>query len=123
WEAVLFAAHHRLDALVAVVDYNKLQSLASVSETLELEPFADKWRAFGWSVSQIDGHDHHPMHAALAAGPPTAGKPTCVILDTVKGKGVSFMEHAVLWHYRSPQGDEFESALAELDVERFREKE
>jgi len=123
WEAVLFAAHHRLDALVAVVDYNKLQSLASVSETLELEPFADKWRAFGWSVSQIDGHDHDAMHAAFAAVPATAGKPTCVILDTVKGKGVSFMEHAVLWHYRSPQGDEFESALAELDVERFREKE
>ena len=117
WEAVLFAAHHRLDNLVAVVDYNKIQSLAPVSETLELEPFADKWRAFGWSVSQIDGHDHDAMRAAFAALPAVPGTPTCVILDTVKGKGVSFMEHTVLWHYRSPQKQEFADALAELGVE------
>ena len=84
WEAVLFAAHHRLEHLVAVVDYNKIQSLASVSETLELEPFADKWRAFGWSVRQIDGHDHDAMRAAFAAIP-AAGAPSCVILDTIKG--------------------------------------
>jgi transketolase len=120
WEAVLFGAHHRLDNLVAVVDYNKIQSLAPVAETLALEPFAEKWRAFGWSVAQIDGHDHDAMSAAFAAVPVTADTPSCVILDTVKGKGVSFMEHTVLWHYRSPQGDEFESALAELDLERFR---
>jgi len=117
WEAVLFAAHHRLDRLVAVVDYNKIQSLAPVSETLALEPFADKWRAFGWSVAQIDGHDHDAMRAAFAALPAAPGRPSCVILDTVKGKGVSFMEHTVLWHYRSPQQEEFANALAELGVE------
>jgi transketolase len=115
WEAVLFAAHHRLDNFVAIVDYNKIQSLASVSETLELEPFADKWRAFGWSVAQIDGHDHDAMRSAFVAIP-AAGKPSCVILDTIKGKGVSFMEGAVLWHYRSPQKEEFARALAELGV-------
>ena len=122
WEAVLFAAHHRLDNLVAVVDYNKIQSLAPVADTLALEPFVDKWRAFGWSVSQIDGHDHDAMRTAFAAVPAAAERPTCVILDTVKGKGVSFMEHTVLWHYRIPQGDEFESALAELDITRFMDR-
>lgn len=116
WEAVLFAAHHRLDNLIAVVDYNKIQSLAPVSETLALEPFAEKWRAFGWSVAQIDGHDHDALRSAFAAIPATAGTPACVILDTVKGKGVSFMEHSVLWHYRAPKGDEFAKALAELGV-------
>ena len=123
WEAVLFGAHHRLANLVAVVDYNKIQSLAPVAETLGLEPFADKWRAFGWDVAQVDGHDHDAMRAAFAAIPDAGTRPSCVILDTVKGKGVSFMEDSVLWHYRSPQGDEFESALAELDVERFRKTE
>jgi transketolase len=116
WEAVLFAAHHRLDNLVAVVDYNKIQSLAPVAETLGLEPFADKWRAFGWNVAQIDGHDHDAVRAAFVAIPAGDERPTCVILDTVKGKGVSFMEHTVLWHYRTPRGDEFDAALAELDV-------
>jgi transketolase len=117
WEAVLFAAHHRLGNLIAIVDYNKIQSLASVAETLGLEPFGDKWRAFGWNVAQLDGHDHDAMRTAFADIPMTAERPTCVILDTVKGKGVSFMEHAVLWHYRSPQGDEFVSALEELDFQ------
>lgn len=117
WEAALFAAHHRLSRLVAVIDYNKIQSLATVAETLGLEPFADKWRAFGWDVSQVDGHDHDAVRAALSAPPDAAGKPRCVILDTVKGKGVSFMEHSVLWHYRAPRGDEFARALAELGIE------
>jgi transketolase len=116
WEAVLFAPHHRLGNLVAVVDYNKIQSLAPVAETLALEPFAEKWRAFGWRVSQLDGHDHDAMRSAFASIPADADRPTCLILDTVKGKGVSFMEHSVLWHYRFPKGDEFAAALAELGV-------
>jgi transketolase len=115
WEAALFAAHHRLGNLIAVVDYNKIQSLAPVAETLGLEPFADKWRAFGWNVARIDGHDHDALRAAFAAIAPSAARPTCLLLDTVKGKGISFMEHSVLWHYRTPQGDEFAAALAELD--------
>jgi transketolase len=115
WEAILFAAHHGLDRLVAIVDYNKLQSLAPVSETLGLEPFADKWRAFGWSISEVDGHDHDQLRRALAATPASPGKPTAVLAHTTKGKGVSFMENSVLWHYRSAQGDEFQRALDELE--------
>jgi transketolase len=117
WEAILFAAHHRLDNLVAVVDYNKIQSLAPVAETLALEPFADKWRSFGWSVVECDGHDHGALAAAFAALPREAGRPTVVIAHTVKGKGVSFMEHSVLWHYRTARGDEFDAARRELEGE------
>jgi transketolase len=113
WEAALFAGHHRLANLVAIVDYNKIQSLASVADTLALEPFADKWRSFGWIVREVDGHDHDALSAALPQRDP-AGSPSCVIAHTVKGRGVSFMENSVLWHYRSPQGDELEAALAEL---------
>lgn len=115
WEAILFAAHHALDHLVAIVDYNKIQSLAPVSETLALEPFGDKWRSFGWAVVEVDGHDHGALLDALSALPVQDGKPTCVLAHTVKGKGVSFMEHSVLWHYRAARGDEFTAALTELD--------
>jgi transketolase len=116
WEAILFAAHHRLDHLVAIVDYNKLQSLAPVSETLALEPFADKWRAFGWAAVEVNGHDHDQLRGALANIPSSRGKPTAVVAHTTKGKGVSFMENSVLWHYRSAQGGEFQRALDELEA-------
>lgn len=115
WEAILFAAHHKLDNLVAIVDYNKLQSIGPVSETLALEPFADKWRSFGWSVTEINGHDHAEINDSLAKFSPDAGKPNCVIAHTVKGKGVSFMENSVLWHYRTAKGEEYMAALKELD--------
>jgi len=115
WEAILFAAHHRLSNLIAVVDYNKIQSLAPVSETLALEPFADKWLAFGWQVREVDGHDHGQLLQALDILPVPGSPPTCVIAHTTKGKGVSFMENSVLWHYRSPQGEEFQAAMAELE--------
>lgn len=114
WEAVLFASHHRLERLVAIIDYNKIQSLDWVSKTLNLEPFADKWRAFGWCVLECDGHDHGALNDALSVIPKEPGRPTCLIAHTVKGKGVSFMENTVLWHYRSPRGEEFEAALREL---------
>jgi transketolase len=115
WEAILFAAHHRLSNLCAVVDYNKIQSLKPVAETLALEPFADKWRAFGWHVVEADGHDHDELLAAFAEAARTSDQPTCVIAHTVKGKGVPFMEHSVLWHYRTARGDEFDAALEALD--------
>lgn len=115
WEAILFAAHHRLSNLCAVVDYNKLQSIAPVAETIGLEPFTDKWRAFGWAVERIDGHDHEALKAALARSA-HADRPACIIADTIKGHGVSFMENQVLWHYRSPQGEEFAAAMRELGV-------
>jgi transketolase len=114
WEAILFAAHHRLDRLIAIVDYNKVQSLKPVPETLGLEPFADKWRSFGWAVAEVDGHDHGAVQQVLAKAPIEPGKPTCVIAHTIKGKGVSFMEHSVLWHYRTAKGEEFLAAEKEL---------
>lgn len=116
WEAALFAAHHSLANLVVLVDYNKIQSLATVSETIELEPFSDKWASFGWGVRRVDGHDHTRIAEALSSMPVEPGRPSCVLFDTMKGKGVSFMEGEVLWHYRSPQGDEFHRAMLELGV-------
>lgn len=114
WEAAMFAAHHGLDNLVAVIDYNKLQSLDTVSETMGLEPFADKWKSFGWSVIEADGHNHGALLNAFDSLPFSDGQPSCLIAHTTKGKGVSFMENSVLWHYRTPQGDEYTAALKEL---------
>jgi len=114
WEAALFAAHHRLENLVAIVDYNRLQGIAPVGDVLELEPFADKWRAFGWEVSEADGHNHTALFTALNGIAFRAGKPSCLLAHTVKGKGVGFMENTVLWHYRTPRGAEFDAAWAEL---------
>ncbi len=114
WEAMLFAGHHKLDNLVAIVDYNKIQSLTSTSETLDLEPFAAKWESFGWAVREVDGHDHDAICETLEGLPFTPGKPSVLIAHTVKGKGVSFMENNVLWHYRTARGEEFDAALKEL---------
>lgn len=114
WEAVLFAPHHQLDNLIAIVDYNQIQSLGTVKEVLDLEPFAAKWKAFGWAVREIDGHDCAQIERVLSNLPVEPGKPTCVVAHTVKGKGVSFMENKLLWHYRAPDGDEMARALAEL---------
>lgn len=114
WEAALFAAHHKLSNLIAVVDYNKLQSLTTVSNTLALEPFVDKWRAFGWNVIEVDGHDHYALGQTLDHQPSASEKPLCVLAHTTKGKGVSFMENSVLWHYRTAQGEEYVNAMKEL---------
>jgi len=113
WEALMFAAHHRLESLTAVIDYNKFQSLDLVSQTLALEPLADKLTAFGWDAVEVDGHDHGALAAVL--GGPRAGRPRAVIAHTTKGKGVSFMEGKVEWHYRSPNAELLAQALAELE--------
>lgn len=115
WEAILFATHHKLDNLLVIIDYNKIQSLAPVSETLGLEPFAEKWRSFGWSVRESDGHDHDGLKQCLANSAVEPDKPTCVITHTIKGRGVSFMENSVLWHYRTARGEEFDAAMRELE--------
>ena len=115
WEAMMFSAHHKLDKLIAIVDYNKLQSLTTVEKTLGLEPLADKARAFGWSVSEVDGHDHEAIYQHLIAAPLTQGVPALLIAHTIKGKGVSFMEGKVEWHYKSPSKDQLASALRELN--------
>jgi transketolase len=116
WEALMFAAHHGLDNLVAIIDYNKLQSLTTVAETLGLEPLADKLEAFGWSVREVNGHDHNQLIQVLQTVPWQPGRPSVVIAHTVKGKGVSFMENKVEWHYRSPSPELLEKALDELEA-------
>jgi transketolase len=114
WEAFLFAAHHRLDNLTAIIDYNKLQSLGTVASTLGLEPLADKLTAFGWAVREVDGHDHDALAANLSADLWQPSKPQMLIAHTTKGKGVSYMENKVEWHYRSPDPAQLAEALATL---------
>lgn len=118
WESALIAHQYRLDNFIVTIDFNKIQSLAPVEETIALEPLDEKWRAFGWHVIRVDGHDHEALHRAYeeARGAMGGGKPVVVIADTVKGKGVSFMEHSVLWHYRTARGEEYEAALKELEA-------
>lgn len=116
WEALMFAAHHRLDNLVAIIDYNKLQSLASISQTLGLEPLVEKLSAFGWSVQEVDGHDHAALQACLSKVPWSAGRPSMLLAHTVKGKGVSFMQGRVEWHYRSPDAALLVQALEEIGL-------
>lgn len=115
WESVLFAGHHKLDNLTAIVDYNKIQSLGRVEDVIDLEPFADKWRACRWAVREIDGHDVGEICRTLAGLPLEEGRPSCVIAHTVKGKGLSFIENTVLSHYRSPNDEELAAALADLE--------
>lgn len=114
WEAMLFAGHHQLDNLTIIVDYNKIQSLDWVDKTLRLEPLADKFRAFGWSVREVDGHDVKDLSSALELVPLEPGRPNAIIAHTVKGKGVSWMEGKVLWHYKQPTPDELVTALEEV---------
>lgn len=114
WEAALFAPFHRLDNLVTIVDYNKIQSLGSVKEVLDLDSLAEKWKAFGWSVREIDGHDFVQIASAFSTVPAEVNRPTCIIAHTIKGKGVTFMENKLLWHYRAPDENEYRLALAEL---------
>lgn len=120
WEAALIAHQFRLDRLVAVVDHNKMQSLDFCENTLSLSPFAEKWRAFGWNAIETDGHDVDALESAFDQARQNAGtgKPTVIIAHTVKGKGVSFMENNILWHYRTPQGEEYDAALKELEAQR-----
>jgi transketolase len=112
WEALMFAAHHRLDNLTAIIDYNKLQSLDTISNTLGLEPLVAKLEAFGARVAEIDGHDHAAICSAVSGV--GDGRPCVVVAHTIKGKGISFMENQVKWHYRSPNAEELAAGLAEL---------
>ncbi|MGA8849140.1 MAG: transketolase [Dehalococcoidia bacterium] len=114
WETIMFAAHHELDNLVAIVDYNKLQILGRTSEVLNLEPLADKWRSFGWAVREIDGHDFKQIIETLEKTPFLSRKPSVVIAHTVKGRGISFMEDKLCWHDKYPDEEEYKKALAEL---------
>lgn len=114
WEALMFAAHHQLSNLTAIIDYNKLQSLGSVAQTLGLEPLADKLRAFGCDVHEVEGHAHESIETALLSV--AQSMPTVIIAHTTKGKGVGFMENRVEWHYKNPNDEQLATALEALEV-------
>lgn len=101
WEAAMHAAKHRLSQFTVIVDYNKLQSYGFTTEVLDLEPFADKWRAFGFAVQEVDGHDVHALQRVFSALPFDADKPNCIIAHTIKGKGIPDAEYNPEWHHRS----------------------
>ncbi len=113
WEAALWAPKHDLGHLTAIIDFNKLQATGKSTEITQLEPLADKWRAFGWDTREIDGHDFGQLLEALTA--PSDGRPRAVVAHTVKGKGVSFMENNLEWHYRPLSPDDLRRGLAELE--------
>ena len=112
WEAAMTAAHYGLDSITAVVDRNRLQQGAGTEETKRLEPFADKWASFGWEVREVDGHDHAALLQAFA--PVASGRPVAVIANTIKGKGVSFIEDRVQWHHKVPSAEQVRAAIEEL---------
>jgi transketolase len=114
WEAVMFAAHFKLDNLIAIIDCNKLQSLDTTKNTMNLESLDEKWKSFNWDVARVDGHNIKELVFELTKSRDSE-KPLCVICDTVKGKGVSFMENQVLWHYRPPSKEDLDTALKEID--------
>ena len=115
WEAALVAHHYELDNLIAIVDHNKMQSLDFCENTIKLSPFADKWKSFGWNVLDIDGHNHDELRKAFLSAKENKGTPTVIIANTIKGKGISFMENDILWHYRFPHdGEEYDGCLKEL---------
>jgi len=114
WEAAMTAGHHKLDNLCAILDCNKVQENGPVAEIKNEEPIADKWRDFGWHVMRVDGHNFQQLISALDEFDTVKGKPTFIIADTVKGKGVSFMEGKAKWHGKAPNKEELALALAEL---------
>jgi transketolase len=114
WEAAMSGAFHKVDNVVAMVDYNRIQLDGFVKDIMEVEPLAEKWRAFGWHTLEIDGHDLTAIRKALEEAEATKGKPTCIVAHTVKGKGVSFMENNPKFHGTAPTADEVRLALQEL---------
>lgn len=117
WEAFLFASHHQLDNLVAVIDYNKLQSFTTVEKTLNIESISEKLKSFGWEVREANGHDCVQLQTLLSQTPWTKNKPSVLIAHTIKGKGVGFMENSVDWHYKSPNDEQLAKALLEVEGE------
>lgn len=116
WEAVMFAAHHRLANLIAVIDLNGQQALGYTDEVLKISPLAERWRAFGWNVHEVDGHDGPGLAETVAKLDTAFGPPHVLIARTVFGKGVSFMESQIKWHYLPMNEDEYSQALTEIEV-------
>ena len=114
WEAGMAAGHRKLANLTLIIDRNRLQQGATVEETNTLEPLADKWRAFGWEVAEVDGHDINALYRVLTAPIGVRQKPLCVIAHTIKGRGISYMENEVKWHHGIPNKEQYDIALGEL---------
>ena len=114
WEAAMFASHHQLDNLIGIIDYNKLQAFGWTNEITALEPLKKKWQSFGWGVKEIDGHNFSQIEENLSQVPFEKGKPSLLICHTIKGKGVSFMENKLEWHYKNLSQAEYQKALKEL---------
>ena len=113
WESAMFAAHHKLDNLTVIIDYNGQQGLGKSEDIINNQPFADKWKAFGWEIKEVNGHDYSALEKVLRS--PTPHQPLVIIAKTTKGKGVSFMEKdQLLWHYRNPNEEQYKLALEEL---------
>lgn len=115
WEALLFASQHKLSNLCAIIDFNHQQAMGDTSTILNLEPIVDKLHAFGVNVLRVDGHDHDALRAAFATFEVTPDKPTVIVADTIKGKGVSYMENQLKWHYSAPNAELLSQALEELE--------
>lgn len=122
WEAGLAAAHYKLDNLTAIIDHNTLQITGHTRDVMSNEPLDEKWRAFGWAVKVVNGHDYAALTEVLSKAA-EAGKPTCVIANTIKGRGVSFMENVAKWHHGVPSDTELKQAIAELAVAEAKLKE
>jgi transketolase len=114
WEAAMFAAHHRLAALTALIDLNGQQAMGNTDDILSLSPMADRWRAFGWDVHEVDGHDHAALAATLGGLDATAGRPHMLVARTVFGKGISYMERQLRWHYLPMSDEDYRQAMHEL---------
>jgi transketolase len=117
WEAAMTAQHYRLDSLVVIVDRNRIQQGDFTENTIRMEPMVAKWKAFGFAVREVDGHDHAALLDCFSRVPLESGAPTCVIANTVKGKGVSFAENKPAWHHGVPTSEQLAAAAAELGVE------
>lgn len=116
WEAALISNHFNLNNLIAVIDYNKMQSLDFVENTISLHPLEKKWESFGWNVIEVDGHNHTELQKAYLKSLSNKSKPTVIICNTIKGKGINFMENNILWHYRFPHsGEEYDNSIIELN--------
>lgn len=114
WESALIANHHNLDNLIVIIDRNRIQSLTYTEDTLKLEPFLDKWKAFGWESYSVDGHNFQQIFEVIRAD---QSGPKCLIAETTKGKGVEFMENSVLWHYKPPNSEELARALHLINLD------
>ena len=118
WEAAMFAPHNGLDNLTVIIDSNKIQAMDQLDNIISLGSIVDKWKAFGWHVIELDGHSIPSLQNTFKAAPFSSGKPTLIVANTTKGKGISFMENVPIWHFRMPNKEEMEIACNDLGIEK-----